>query len=96
MEQIIENIEEIHSRGFIHGDLKPLNIVRDGVRMKLIDLESSVCYTKGQYAGVCVYTYMLMCMYIYMYIHICIFVYIYIYICMYIYIYIYVFILYDI
>jgi serine/threonine protein kinase len=46
MEQIIENIEEIHSRGFIHGDLKPQNIVRDGVRMKLIDLESSVCYTK--------------------------------------------------
>jgi serine/threonine protein kinase len=32
MEQIIENIEEIHSRGFIHGDLKPQNI---GIRLQM-------------------------------------------------------------
>ena len=52
MEQIIENLDQMHSRGFIHGDMKPQNIVRDGARMKLIDLESSVCYTEGAYAGV--------------------------------------------
>jgi serine/threonine protein kinase len=52
MEQIIENLDQMHSRGFIHGDMKPQNIVRDSARMKLIDLESSVCYTDGQFAGV--------------------------------------------
>ena len=52
MEQIIENLDQMHSRGFIHGDMKPQNIVRDGSRMKLIDLESSVCYVEGAYAGV--------------------------------------------
>ena len=52
MEQIVENLDQMHSRGFIHGDMKPQNIVRDGGRMKLIDLESSVCYSEGQFAGV--------------------------------------------
>ena len=52
MEQIVENLDQMHSRGFIHGDMKPQNVVRDGGRMKLIDLESSVSYADGQCAGV--------------------------------------------
>lgn len=51
MEQILENIDQIHSRGFVHADLKPQNVVRDGARMKLIDLESSVSYVKQQKIG---------------------------------------------
>ena len=39
--QIIRCIGHIHSKGIIHGDIKPLNIVRIGGEMKLIDFDAS-------------------------------------------------------
>ena len=47
--QILEALEHIHSEGLLHGDVKPLNIVRSKGRFKLIDLGSSVRF--GQFAG---------------------------------------------
>jgi serine/threonine protein kinase len=40
--QILEALEHMHGLGIIHGDVKPLNIVRSGGRFKLIDLGASV------------------------------------------------------
>ena len=52
MEQVMECLDKIHSKGFIHGDLKPLNIVRDGARMKLIYLDASVSFeNENDYIG---------------------------------------------
>ena len=51
MESITEFIVKLHELGFMHGDLKPLNIVRDGGRMKCIDLDASVSFVEKQFAG---------------------------------------------
>ena len=39
--QIAKCIAHLHGKGFIHGDIKPLNIVRMGGGFKLIDLDAS-------------------------------------------------------
>ena len=39
--QLIRCVEEMHSKGFLHGDIKPLNIVRIDSAWKLIDLDAS-------------------------------------------------------
>jgi serine/threonine protein kinase len=39
--QIVKCVEHMHSFGLIHGDLKPLNIVRVGAHWKLIDLDAT-------------------------------------------------------
>ena len=42
----------MHEKGFIHGDLKPLNIMRVAAKMKLIDLDSACeCITGLTFAG---------------------------------------------
>ena len=42
----------MHEKGFIHGDLKPLNIMRVAAKMKLIDLDSACEHVSGTtYAG---------------------------------------------
>ena len=42
----------MHEKGFIHGDLKPLNIMRVAAKMKLIDLDSACeCITGQTFAG---------------------------------------------
>ena len=47
--QILEALMHVHSKGILHGDIKPLNVVRSGGRFKLIDLGSSVRF--GSFAG---------------------------------------------
>jgi len=39
--QMARALEHMHSKGRIHGDLKPLNVVRVGEYVKLIDLDAS-------------------------------------------------------
>jgi serine/threonine protein kinase len=39
---IVRCVEGMHSKGFIHGDIKPLNLVRIDGAWKLIDLDASV------------------------------------------------------
>lgn len=39
--QVAEAVKHIHSKGFIHGDLKPLNLVRVDADWKLIDFDAS-------------------------------------------------------
>ena len=42
----------MHEKGFIHGDLKPLNIMRVAAKMKLIDLDRACECISGQtFAG---------------------------------------------
>jgi serine/threonine protein kinase len=48
--QIAEALREMHRAGVIHGDVKPLNIMRVGDRMKLIDLDASVRLAE-EYSG---------------------------------------------
>lgn len=39
--QLLTCVQHIHSRGILHGDIKPLNIVRHGSKWKLIDLDAA-------------------------------------------------------
>ena len=39
--QLVRCVEHLHSNGLLHGDVKPLNIVRMGTRWKLIDLDAT-------------------------------------------------------
>jgi serine/threonine protein kinase len=43
--QMVKALEHLHSHNVIHGDLKPLNIVRSQGYLKLIDLDAAVKYT---------------------------------------------------
>ena len=52
MTQIACAVGHMHDKGFIHGDLKPLNIMRVAAKMKLIDLDSACECTSGStFAG---------------------------------------------
>jgi serine/threonine protein kinase len=48
--EIAQAVGHMHHLNVIHGDIKPLNIMRAGQRMKLIDLDSAAVYKTG-YAG---------------------------------------------
>jgi serine/threonine protein kinase len=48
--QIAEALKHMHGKKMIHGDIKPLNIMRVGHRMKLIDLDASAS-TVDSYSG---------------------------------------------
>ena len=48
MTQIGACVAHMHEKGFIHGDLKPLNIMRVAAKMKLIDLDSACECTSGK------------------------------------------------
>ena len=39
--QIVKCVDYLHTKGILHGDLKPLNIVRLGTQWKLIDFDGS-------------------------------------------------------
>lgn len=39
--QLVNCVAHLHSKGLIHGDIKPLNLVRQGSTWKLIDLDAS-------------------------------------------------------
>eukprot|EP01042_Synura_sphagnicola_P000896 gene896-1001_t len=49
--QVTEAVAHVHSKGLIHGDIKPLNIIRSGGRFCLIDLDATVSYVAGQKVG---------------------------------------------
>ena len=52
LESCTEFLVQLHERGFIHGDMKPENIVRAEGRWKGIDLDASVSFAQGHFAGV--------------------------------------------
>ena len=39
--QLVRCVQHLHNRGLLHGDVKPLNIVRVGTAWKLIDLDAA-------------------------------------------------------
>jgi hypothetical protein len=45
--QLLKAVQHIHSKGFIHGDLKPQNVVRVGQKIKLIDFDSAAAIGEG-------------------------------------------------
>ena len=51
IKQMAIAFEHIHSKGFIHGDIKPTNIVLTGQKLRLIDFDASASINSDQYAG---------------------------------------------
>jgi serine/threonine protein kinase len=49
--QVAESLHHMHQKGVMHGDVKPLNIMRCDGRIKLIDLDSSVYLLNGFSGG---------------------------------------------
>eukprot|EP01042_Synura_sphagnicola_P025602 gene25602-32911_t len=49
--QIIAAAGHMHGKGFVHGDIKPLNIMRIEGGFRLIDLDASVNYSQKAYVG---------------------------------------------
>jgi serine/threonine protein kinase len=43
-EQLVRAVGHVHSKGLVHGDIKPLNIMRVGAQIKLIDLDAAADY----------------------------------------------------
>jgi serine/threonine protein kinase len=48
--QVARCLSHMHARGYVHGDVKPLNIMRMGHGFKLIDLDASVSFAAGDFA----------------------------------------------
>jgi len=44
--QLVRALEHVHSKSRIHGDVKPLNVMRIGADIKLIDLDASALMTE--------------------------------------------------
>ena len=51
MTQIACAVGHMHEKGFIHGDLKPLNIMRMAAKFKLIDFDSACTINSSSFAG---------------------------------------------
>jgi serine/threonine protein kinase len=49
--QIAKALGHMHSKGLIHGDVKPLNIMRMGTRFLMIDLDATVSCKNGDCMG---------------------------------------------
>ena len=39
--EIVESIAQIHNSGYIHGDIKPQNVIRLDGKMRVIDLDAA-------------------------------------------------------
>jgi len=50
-ENIIDSVLYLHDNDVMHGDIKPLNVVRYNNHMRLIDLDAAVTIHKRNYAG---------------------------------------------
>ena len=50
-EELCECIVHVQSKGMIHGDIKPLNIVRESGRIKLLDLDACVSFQHKDICG---------------------------------------------
>lgn len=50
-EELCECVVHVHGKGMIHGDIKPLNIVRESGRIKLLDLDACVSYQNKDVCG---------------------------------------------
>ena len=48
---VCEALDHCHQRHIIHGDVKMANIIRVGRHCKLIDMDGSVDFGRGEYAG---------------------------------------------
>jgi serine/threonine protein kinase len=49
--EILLSIQHLHTKGVIHGDIKPLNLMREYGAIKFIDFGASVSYAKLEFAG---------------------------------------------
>jgi serine/threonine protein kinase len=49
--QIARALGHMHAKGLIHGDVKPLNIMRKGSQFILIDLDATVSFKNGDFMG---------------------------------------------
>ncbi|KAF0704611.1 hypothetical protein As57867_007285, partial [Aphanomyces stellatus] len=49
LQQVAEGLQHLHQHEFIHGDVKKLNVIRVGNRLKLIDLDATTTF--GDYVG---------------------------------------------
>eukprot|EP00597_Dinobryon_sp_UTEXLB2267_P002894 CAMPEP_0170058004 /NCGR_PEP_ID=MMETSP0019_2-20121128/787_1 /TAXON_ID=98059 /ORGANISM="Dinobryon sp., Strain UTEXLB2267" /LENGTH=1211 /DNA_ID=CAMNT_0010262831 /DNA_START=1869 /DNA_END=5504 /DNA_ORIENTATION=- len=49
--QVAEALQHMHQKGVLHGDVKPLNIMRCDGRVKLIDLDASASTLTGYSGG---------------------------------------------
>ena len=45
--QLVDCVDHMHRKGYLHADIKTLNIVRTGPKWKLIDLDASCVIGKG-------------------------------------------------
>lgn len=49
--ELTNALAHMHSKGYIHGDFKPMNIVRSDGKLKLIDLDGAANYLDYAYVG---------------------------------------------
>ena len=46
-EQLVRCVAHVHDRGLVHGDIKPLNVMRVGAHIKLIDLDAAASFVSN-------------------------------------------------
>eukprot|EP01041_Mallomonas_annulata_P000876 gene876-1702_t len=51
MKQLTRCVDHIHRKQFIHGDVKPLNVLQKGASLILTDLDASCSIQPGVYSG---------------------------------------------
>eukprot|EP01041_Mallomonas_annulata_P001553 gene1553-3000_t len=51
MRQLTCCLDHIHKKNFVHGDIKPLNVLQKGALLTLTDLDASCSIGNGVYAG---------------------------------------------
>ena len=48
---LLKAVAHLHSKRVVHGDLKPLNIMRVGVSYRIIDFDAAVDLSVSRYCG---------------------------------------------
>ena len=48
----IQSLREVHSAGYVHGDIKPANFLVDGENVLVSDVESELAYARATPASI--------------------------------------------